>query len=122
MAAIAGPGICENRDRPMSKKLTAAAPSVASGKVPAPVRVRLKRVNCDQAIPYPPDGQTREWWHRLKNAFGTTSSAFVEASLYQLIAAARTAEAVGTGLRRRSRSADGCDRSSETSRKQEAGR
>ena len=89
MAAIAGPGICENRDRPMSRKLTAAAPSVASGKVPAPVRVRLKRVNCDQAIPYPPDGQTREWWHRLKNAFGTTSSAFVDASLYQLIAAAR---------------------------------
>ena len=51
--------------------------------------MKLKRVNCDQAIPYPPDGQTREWWQRLKNAFGTTSSAFVEASLHQLIAAAR---------------------------------
>jgi hypothetical protein len=89
MAAIARPGVCENRNRPMSKKLSAAAASVASGKVAAPVRVRLKRVNCDQAIPYPPDGQTREWWHRLKNAFGTSSSAFVEASLYQLIAAAR---------------------------------
>ena len=73
----------------MSKKLSAPATSVASGKVPAPVRVRLKRVNCDQAIPYPPDGQAREWWQRLKNAFGTTSSAFVEASLHQLIAAAR---------------------------------
>ena len=47
------------------------------------------RLNCDQAIPYPPDGQAREWWQRLKNAFGTPSSAFVEASLYQLIAAAR---------------------------------
>ena len=57
--------------------------------MPAPVRVRLKRVNCDQAIPYPPDGQTREWWQRLKNAFGTASSAFVAASLQQLIAAAR---------------------------------
>jgi hypothetical protein len=54
----------------MSKKLTAAAPSIASGKVPAPVKVKLKRVNCD-------------------HAFGTASSAFVEASLYQLIAAAR---------------------------------
>ena len=42
----------------MNKKLSAPAPSVASGKVPAPVRVRLKRVNCDQAIPYPPDGQS----------------------------------------------------------------
>ena len=46
-------------------------------------------VNCDQAIPYPPDGQTREWWQRLKNALGTSSSAFVAASLQQLIAAAR---------------------------------
>jgi hypothetical protein len=76
-------------DRPMSQKLSAVAPSVASGKVPAPVRVKLKRVNCDQAIPYPPDGQAREWWQRLKNALGTPSSAFVEASLYQLVAAAR---------------------------------
>jgi hypothetical protein len=56
----------------MSEKLSTAA---ASGKLPAPVRVKLKRVNCDQAIPYPPDGQTREWWHRLTNAFGTASSA-----------------------------------------------
>ena len=39
MAAIARPGVCENRNRPMSKKLSAAAAlSVASGKVPAPVR------------------------------------------------------------------------------------
>ena len=61
----------------MSKKLTSPATAVVAGNVPAPVRVRLKRVNCDHAIPYPPDGQTREWWQRLKNAFGTTSSAFV---------------------------------------------
>jgi hypothetical protein len=89
MAAIARPKLRENGGRPMSQKLSAPAPSVASGKVPAPVRVRLKRVNCDQAIPYPPDGQTREWWQRLRNAFGTPSSAFVAASLQQLIAAAR---------------------------------
>ena len=89
MAAIARPDVRENGGRPMSQKLSTPAPSVASGKVPAPVRVRLKRVNCDQAIPYPPDGQTREWWQRLKNAFGTASSAFVAASLQQLIAAAR---------------------------------
>jgi hypothetical protein len=41
MAAIARPGVYENGDRPMSKKLTATATSVTSGKVPAPVRVRL---------------------------------------------------------------------------------
>ena len=89
MAAIARPKLREKGGRPMSKKLSPAAPSVASGKMPAPVKVKLKRVNCDQAIPYPPDGQTREWWHRLKNAFGTASSAFVGASLQHLIAAAR---------------------------------
>ena len=89
MAAIARPGVRKTRDRPMSQKLSAAASSVAAGKVPAPVRVKLKRVNCNQAIPYPPDGQTREWWHRLKNALGTRSSAFVAASVQQLIAAAR---------------------------------
>ena len=129
MAAIARPKLRKNGGRPMSRKLSAAAPSVASGKVPAPVKVRLKRVNCDQAIPYPPDGQTREWWHRLKNAFGTASSAFVEASLYQLIAAARLPNsgiceiavnaslAFIEGAKPRDESADGCDRSSETSRK-----
>ena len=63
MAAIARPGVRKNRDRPMSQKLSAAASSVASGKVPAPVRVRLKRVNCDQAIPYPPDGQQMACTH-----------------------------------------------------------
>ena len=89
MAAIARPKLRENGGRPMNMKLSTPAASVASGKVPAPVRVRLKRVNCDQAIPYPPDGQTREWWRRLKNAMGTSSSAFVAASLQQLIAAAR---------------------------------
>ena len=75
----------------MSRKLSAGAPSpsVASGKVPAPVRARLRRLNCDQAIPYPPNGQSREWWRRLKNAFSTASSAFVAAALQQLIAAAR---------------------------------
>ena len=73
----------------MSK--TPRPPSITpgTGKVPAPVRVKLKRVSCNHAIPYPPDGQAREWWQRLKDAFGTASSAFVEASLYQLIAAAR---------------------------------
>jgi hypothetical protein len=88
MAAIARPNR-KNGGRPMRRKLSAAAPSVVSGKVPAPVRVSLKRVNCNEAIPYPRDGQAREWWHRLKTAFGTASSAFVAASLQQFIAAAR---------------------------------
>jgi glycosidase len=61
--------------------------------MPAQVRVRLKRINCQEAEPYPPDGQAPEWWQRLKNAFGTASSAFVDASLQQLIAADATSNA-----------------------------
>ena len=73
----------------MSKKLKQAAKPVTAAQHPAPVRVRLKRINCDYAIPYPPDGQGHQWWQRLKNALGTASSAFVEATLHQLVAAAR---------------------------------
>ena len=73
----------------MNKKSRQPAPVITEGKAPAPVRVGLKRINCDHAQAYPPDGQGREWWQRLKSAFGTASSAFVDASLFQLIAAAR---------------------------------
>ena len=38
---------------------------------------------------YQPDGERREWWQALKNALGTASSSFVNASLLQLQAAAR---------------------------------
>src|SRR5439155_5776811 len=89
MAAIAGPGLCKNERQLMSQKPRESITSVETRKAPPPVKVRLKRLNCNEAIPYPPDGQAREWWQRLRNAFGTASSAFVEASLYQLIAAAR---------------------------------
>jgi hypothetical protein len=43
-------------------------------------------MNCNYAIPI---RRTGKWWHCLKNAFGTPSSAFVGASLQQLIAATR---------------------------------
>ena len=62
---------------------------VANDKRAAPVRVRLKRINCNQAKAYPPDGETKAWWDSLKRALGTTSSAFVNSSLAQLQAAAR---------------------------------
>lgn len=69
---------------PKQKALEPAAPGRRK-----PVRVRLKRINCDAAQPYPPDGERRGWWEKLKNALGTASSAFVDASLIQLVAAAR---------------------------------
>jgi hypothetical protein len=38
----------------------------------------------------PPDGDSKAWWQRLNKALGTTSSDFVNASLLQLQAAARS--------------------------------
>jgi len=39
---------------------------------------------------HPPDGESKNWWQRLNNALGTTSSDFVNASLLQIQAAARS--------------------------------
>jgi hypothetical protein len=46
-------------------------------------------VNCNLAKAHPPDGDGKVWWNRLKKALGTSSSAFVNASLFQLQGAAR---------------------------------
>jgi hypothetical protein len=91
VASFVGVGICQEGPGPMNKRVrTQAIPSVTAGaNVLGPVRVRLKRISSAVARPYPPDGMPREWWERLKRAFGTTSSAFVNASLTQLVAAAR---------------------------------
>ena len=55
----------------------------------APVRVRTRRITASSARLYPPDGAGKIWWGRLKKALGTTSSDFVNASLFQLQAAAQ---------------------------------
>jgi hypothetical protein len=73
----------------MNKNTKQGVPVIVAGKAAVPVKVRLSRTNCNHAKPYPPDGQEAQWWQRLKNAFGTASSPFVEASLRQLVAAAR---------------------------------
>ena len=58
---------------------------------PTPVRVKLRRrqKSWNSAKAHPPDGEGKIWWGRLKKAMGTSSSAFVDASLIQLQAAAR---------------------------------
>ena len=54
--------------------------------VPAPIaplskpstrrtRVKLRRINSDYSKPYPPDGETKLWWDRLKAALGTADRA-----------------------------------------------
>lgn len=55
----------------------------------APVTVKLERINCDVSRSLPPDGERQMWINRLKAALGTTSMEFVDATLYQLQAAAR---------------------------------
>jgi hypothetical protein len=52
-------------------------------------RVRLRRINSDYSKPYPPDGDGKRWWERLKAALGTTSSDFVNATLVQIQNASR---------------------------------
>ena len=64
------------------------------GRTPArtkkvPVRVKLERINCDVGKLHPPDGDCQTWIDRLKAALGTASIEFVDATLYQLQAAAR---------------------------------
>jgi hypothetical protein len=53
------------------------------------VRVKLRRINCNYSKPYPPDGEHKLWWDRLKAALGTTSSDFVNATLMQIQNASR---------------------------------
>jgi len=72
--------------------MTESAPAlIASGsKRPGRrTRVKLRRVNSDFSQPYPPDGDQRRWWDRLKAVLGTTSSDFVNATLVQIQNASR---------------------------------
>jgi hypothetical protein len=55
----------------------------------APVRVKLERINCDVGKLLPPNSSHSEWVGRLQAALGTASIEFVDATLYQLQAAAR---------------------------------
>jgi hypothetical protein len=90
MAAVSRPVIHQERDHPMTKtKKSLTSVANQPNRVPARVRVRLQRVNADLAKAYPPDGESKVWWTRLKQALGTQSSDFVNASLFQLQAAAR---------------------------------
>jgi hypothetical protein len=59
------------------------------GRLP-PVRVKLLRPDAYVSQTHPPDGESNAWWQRLNKALGTTSSDFVNASLLQLQAAARS--------------------------------
>ena len=107
MAAVPRAVVCQERDNRMTNKTNNSLTPVAHqpGRLPGrtnnslapvasqpgrpPVRVKLRRVNANLEKTYPPDGDSKAWWRRLKKALGTTSSDFVNASLLQLQAAAQ---------------------------------
>src|SRR5262249_38468447 len=70
----------------MKRKANVAVLADASQRRP-PGRGRSHRITAESAKLYPPDGEGRLWWDRLKKALGTNSSDFVTASLHQLQAA-----------------------------------
>jgi hypothetical protein len=71
-------------------KPNASPTRVAVEHRPPPVRVKVLQADGKLAPVHPPDGEGKIWWGRLKNALGTTSSDFVNASLFQIQAAARS--------------------------------
>jgi hypothetical protein len=88
VAAIACAVVCEAYEDEMSRKAKSAVVADASQRRP-PVRVRSRRITAEHSKLYPPDGQEKVWWGRLKKVLGTDSSDFVNASLQQLQAAAQ---------------------------------
>jgi hypothetical protein len=54
-----------------------------------PVRVKLERINCDVSRSLPPERNRQAWIDRLKTSLGTASIEYIDATLYQLQAAAR---------------------------------
>jgi hypothetical protein len=82
-----GPIICQ-RYRRMTDTVPAPITSVSKPSARR-TRVKLRRINCDFSKPYPPDGDEKRWWDRLKAALATTSSDFVNATLVQIQNASR---------------------------------
>jgi hypothetical protein len=73
----------------MTKKVTnSTVPALGTPRRP-PVRVKMGQRRPGVTKLYPPDGEMGAWWDRLKSALGTSSSAFVLASLSELKAAAQ---------------------------------
>jgi len=88
VAAVAGARLWQMKEHVMVKKTNTSLTTGAEPRNP-PVRVKLRRVTAFLSKNYPPDGQGKIWWDRLKKALGTTSSDFVNASLFQLQTAAQ---------------------------------
>jgi hypothetical protein len=90
VAAISRSVVCQQRHSGMTHRPNnSPAPLAGQRRVP-PVRVKVWGADGKLARVHPPDGEGENWWQRLNKALGTTSSDFVNASLLQLQAAARS--------------------------------
>ena len=90
MASFSRPVVCKQRDNGMTPKPNNSPTPVAGRSRLPPVRVKVFRADGKLAKVHPPDGEDENWWRRLNKALGTTSSDFVNASLFQIQAAARS--------------------------------
>jgi hypothetical protein len=67
------------------------APSILAGQRRSPpVRVKVFGADGKLVKVHPPDGDGTNWWLRLNKTLGTTSSDFVNASLFQIQSASRS--------------------------------
>jgi hypothetical protein len=73
----------------MNRPNNSHAPVAGQRRLP-PVRVKVWRADGKLAKVHPPDGDGADWWRRLNKALGTTSSDFVNASLFQIQSACRS--------------------------------
>jgi hypothetical protein len=73
----------------MSKPNTSLS-TLANVRQSPPVRVKVFGADGKVVKVHPPDGEHKDWWLRLNKALGTTSSDFVNASLFQIQSASRS--------------------------------
>jgi hypothetical protein len=67
------------------------SPAIVAGQRRSPpVRVKVFGADGKLAKVHPPNGEHKNWWQRLNKALGTTSSDFVNASLFQIQSASRS--------------------------------
>jgi hypothetical protein len=67
------------------------SPAIVAGQRRSPpVRVKVLGADGKIAKVHPPNGEHEGWWLRLNKALGTTSSDFVNASLFQIQSACRS--------------------------------
>ena len=90
MATVSRAVVCQVWSNRMTSKPKNSLTPTADQSDRPPVRVKLRRVHANLATAYPPDGDSKAWWNRLKRALGTRSSDFVSVSLLQLKSAAQT--------------------------------